>query len=555
MTNPGDPHWHSRTEAPLRVSNADTFDWDDEADVIVVGFGGAGVCAALTAREAGADVLAIDRFAGGGATALSGGVYYGGATRFQREAGFEDTPEQMFNYLKQEAAGVVKDSTLKRFCDESSDNLEWLIRNGVDFSSAFTPVKTSYPGPGEYLYFSGNEKILSYAAHAAPAPRGHRAVGEGFGGQYFFGGLKDSALQKGVRLMSHSPVMRLVTDEDGSVVGVEVNSLPRESAARQEHLRDILRFNGFFRYLPGMADKLKRRIESAEERAGVRKVIRARNGVILSTGGFAFNREMIGHHAPAYKDVMPLGSLGCDGSGVRLGESVRGDTGHMERVSPWRIIAPPNTYLKGMVVNLAGERFIPEDIYCGTLGFYIGSQRDGRAWLILDKALFRQALRELNPLQGMTLSLPLLSSFKHHISNSVKGRTIKELAGKCGIAAGPLEATLADYNRIGSGEIDDPQGKSPDFQHVLEGPFYALDISVGNKQFPCPSISLGGLRVVEESGQVVSDDNEPVSGLYAAGRTAVGICSQFYVSGTSIADCVFSGRRAGANATGNRPAA
>ncbi len=66
--------------------------------------------------------------------------------------------------------------------------------------------------------------------------------------------------------------------------------------------------------------------------------------------------------------------------------------------------------------------------------------------------------------------------------------------------------------------------------------------------YPCPMLTLGGLVVDEDSGLVQRDDGTTITGLYAAGRTAVGICSNSYVSGLSLADCVFSGRRAGAHA-------
>ncbi|MDQ3786759.1 MAG: FAD-binding protein, partial [Actinomycetota bacterium] len=75
-------------------------------------------------------------------------------------------------------------------------------------------------------------------------------------------------------------------------------------------------------------------------------------------------------------------------------------------------------------------------------------------------------------------------------------------------------------------------------------PFALIDVSYGPRLgYPCPVLTLGGLRVDEETGQVTG-----VPGLYAAGRTAVGICSNSYVSGLSLADCVFSGRRAGRHA-------
>src|SRR5215471_17685793 len=110
--------------APLVVENADAVDWSDEADVVVVGFGGAGAAAALQASLDGADVLAIDRFGGGGATAFSGGVIYAGATRHQAAAGFEDMPEDMFRYLSAEG-NALGPAALRRFCEESNGDLEW----------------------------------------------------------------------------------------------------------------------------------------------------------------------------------------------------------------------------------------------------------------------------------------------------------------------------------------------------------------------------------------------------------------------------------------------
>ncbi len=82
--------------------------WDLEADVVVVGFGAAGACAALEAAAAGAEVIVLDRFGGGGATALSGGVVYaGGGTIQQLQAGVQDTPEAMFGYLSHEVGDAV----------------------------------------------------------------------------------------------------------------------------------------------------------------------------------------------------------------------------------------------------------------------------------------------------------------------------------------------------------------------------------------------------------------------------------------------------------------
>ena len=124
----------SNIESPLQVESADMVEWDHEADLIVVGFGGAGVCAALEAREQGATVIALDRFGGGGATANSGGVVYAGGTDIQAQAGFADSAENMYNYLNFEGT-PVSEETLRAFCNSSADNIRWLQSKGVVFES------------------------------------------------------------------------------------------------------------------------------------------------------------------------------------------------------------------------------------------------------------------------------------------------------------------------------------------------------------------------------------------------------------------------------------
>ena len=112
-----------------------------------------------------------------------------------------------------------------------------------------------------------------------------------------------------------------------------------------------------------------------------------------------------------------------------------------------------------------------------------------------------------------------------------------------------LSASVLAANAAARGEGPEPFGKSAGGRQVLEqGPFYACDISVNNPLFPLGALTLGGLRVDERSGAVLDGQGQPIEGLYAAGRSALGIPSHLYISGLSLADCVFSGRRAGAAA-------
>ncbi|MGA0002141.1 MAG: FAD-dependent oxidoreductase, partial [Steroidobacteraceae bacterium] len=98
-----DTPWFSQVEPARTIEDPDSFAWDLETDFLVAGSGAAGSSAAAEALEQGLNVTIVDRYAGGGASAASGGVIYaGGGTAIQREAGVEDTPEEMFRYLSME---------------------------------------------------------------------------------------------------------------------------------------------------------------------------------------------------------------------------------------------------------------------------------------------------------------------------------------------------------------------------------------------------------------------------------------------------------------------
>ena len=180
-------------------------DWDVEADVVVVGFGAAGACAALEAAAAGCSVLVLDRFDGGGATALSGGVVYaGGGTPQQRAAGVSDSAEAMFGYLRTEVGDAVPAATLREFCDGSVAMLAWLEGHGVQFEGSLCPDKTSYPTNRHYLYYSGSE--LSARDVAPPAPRGHRALGRGTSGGLLYDRLAAAVRGGGGQVIRKPPL-------------------------------------------------------------------------------------------------------------------------------------------------------------------------------------------------------------------------------------------------------------------------------------------------------------------------------------------------------------
>ena len=532
------------------MSSKNDIKWDDEVDVIIVGFGGAGACAAVEAVDNGASVLVIERFSGGGATKASGGIVYsGGGTTQQKEAGFDDTPENMFNYLKQEVKDAVKDETLRNFCEQSPHNITWLEDLGVQFNSNVCPYKTSYPPDEYYLYYSGNEPFTPYNQTAVPAPRGHRPVGKGLPGPTLFNHIKKSAIKKGGKLSYRSKANRLITDADGNVIGLEFSAIPTYSLFNLAH-RMLTYINYKMRYIaismPAF-NNIFNPLYSLLELRGQTKRVRARKGVILAAGGFIFNRKMVKQIAPKYLPGPPLGTLGDNGSGIKIGEEAGGATANMSRISAWRFITPPESVVKGILVDRQSKRICNEQLYGAQMGEYMVEQHEGKAWLIIDSEIWKIVRADTG--WGKARWFQTLSSLGNLYFNRKKAGSIEKLAKKCGISASELQATINSYNEVAENKGEDAMGKAPHHvQPLVTPPFYAIDCALGNSVFPCATITLGGLVVNEATSEVKRKDGSIIEGLYAAGRTASGIPSKGYVSGLAVAHCVFSGRQAGKHA-------
>lgn len=558
--NPNNDLWLSEVESPQIINDPNLFSWDDEADLVVAGLGGAGVAAANEALDNHLSVIAIDKTSGGGATAKSGGVFYaGGGTPIQNAAGVEDSPENMFNYLIQETGDIVSKETLKRFCDTSPENTQWLMDNGVQFDPSYYEIKTSYPGAGYFLYHSDNSLVPSYMENAIPAPRGHRGFEEGpfrpigVGGTIFYP-LKKSAISKGLKLYPQTEARSLLMTAEGKVVGIKVLMLPSGKLA-EKHKKLINKGELFQMLLPPSYPGSKflqilggffiSRAQKIEKNFREVKYIRAKKGVCLSTGGFIFNREMVKEYAPKYYHGMPLGTSNDQGSGIRLGQSVGGKTNHMNRVTAWRFLNPPLAFARGVVVNKNGQRFCNEMVYGATLGDAMCEHNQGKAYLILDAKLFQIAKEQAAE------ALPFQRDMARMLMyfNARKKNTLEEISKIYDINSSNLIAEIENYNQSARDLSPCRFGKGANDVKELHGPFYIMDISIDSKLAPLTTLTLGGLMVNESSGEVLNLKGNEIKGLYAAGRTAVGVCSNIYVSGLSIADCIFSGRRVGQHIT------
>jgi 3-oxo-5alpha-steroid 4-dehydrogenase len=423
--------------------------------------------------------------------------------------------------------------------------------------------KTSYPNVKYFLYHSDNSLLPNYKAVAKPAARGHRGVikkGKSAVnlGTSMTGPMTHSALSKGVQLHKKTEARQLVTDGDDRVIGVKALQIVADSDEYRRHGKYLRRAELIGKiypfFLPGgqLAKKLaiKYAAKAAAIEANERHVryYKARRGVVLSAGGFIFNRNMVEHHCKKFRPGMPLGTPADDGGGIRLGESVGGATDRMDHGTAWRFINPPLAWSQGIIVNAKGERYVNESCYGATIGDAMVEHNDGKGWLILDDKLVKEAWRQSTP--GKVLPFQWQLAALNMLFGKKKFASSDELSDKLGLDKDTLRATIEEYNRIADGALEDPFGKAPEDVPGLEAPFHVINVSLGARLLPCTVLTMGGLVLNEETGQVQRDDGSEIEGLYAAGRTAVGICSHLYMSGLSIADCVFSGRRAGRHAVG-----
>ncbi len=449
----------------LRVRNAKAFGlpakWEKEADVIVIGFGAGGAAAAIEAHDAGATVLILEKEPiAGGSAALSGGIVYGARTSVQKAAGITDSADEMYKYWMAVNKDLLDSELLRSLSENCSSMVEWLIHKGVEFRP-------------DQLTFTGREE--QYAGLTPPVKRGHCPKGRGSG---MMAALIRAVTERKIEVLFETKGSRFILNQMGEVVGVKAKS------------------------------------------GGGDSNIKAKRGVVLTTGGYARNRELIKSYFPALLGSVPWCGLGLTGDGLLMAEKIGApivNTGvielppilpALEVIPGQKALVPSFTYFlykKPVIfINEKGERFCDETANYQSIGPAIVQQK--ASFMIFDDKV--KKWHEANRGMGYGFSSDLSTEIKKGVLK--KASTIGELAKLFNIDSSIIEETFEHFNRNVSRGIDPEFGRHRAVGALETPPFY------GGKMTTCVVETLGGLAF-NKRAQVLDAYGEPIPRLYAAG--------------------------------------
>lgn len=478
---------------PIKPKQAkDIQHWHIETDIAVIGFGGAGACAALEAARAGSQVSLFElSSASGGSTALSSAeIYMGGngGTRVQQACGFNDESEDMYNYLMAAAGEHADSAKIRAYVDGSQAHFDWLLAQGVEYKDSFHQERAIMCLSDDCLLYTGSEKAWPFKDLAKPCPRGHNLKVEGDNGGPLLMKLLTEQVEQNSNIDIHyeARALTLVVNEEQAVCGVII------------------------------------RINQAEV------AVKTTQGVILTAGGFVMNDAMLEKYAPKLlNSTEKIGNPGDTGSGILMGMGVGGAAINMHEGFVSLPFYPPAKLTEAILINSQGQRFINEDCYHGRVGYYLHQQLGDRIYMIVS------ANDDFEP--PMFLCADICAT----------GETIEELAAELELDSDQLAHTIDFYNKHAKQEQDPLFHKSVEYLSELKPPYAALDCTPGRGAF-FPYFTLGGLDSLP-SGEVLDQDRHPIKGLYAAGRTTAGVprTGAGYSSGMSVGDATFFGRLAG----------
>jgi succinate dehydrogenase/fumarate reductase flavoprotein subunit len=477
-----------------------------EADVVVIGYGGAGATAAITAHDSGADVIILEKMPAGG-----------GNTRVSMSSWFcppEGMESQAVEHIDALCLGRTDRAVIEAYVDAARQNKTWIESLGATgkvthFLSVRYPQVTHPSWPN----FPGSAAMVN---QTVPAELDGERVGE-----RLWRLLSGNVEKRGIRTFTGTPARELMTNDRGEVVG------------------------------------------AIAERDGQKISVRARRAVILTSGGFEFNESMKEQYLP----IMPfygIGSPGNTGDGITMAQKVGAQLWHMgvavggfglrteEAEAPFVIsfAAPGFIY-----VNKYGKRFTNETGWETHFAWQALSFFDPKSpgfptlpiYAVCDKETLRKGSLSVGGLgYGLTYKWSADNSAEVAKGWIKQGKTIGELAKQISVDEAVLEKTISRYNDFCKTGADTHFHRAREtLQGLVTPPYYAIEL------WPWMVNTMGGPRR-DFKARVLNTEGKPISRLYSAGELG-SLWGHLYCGGGNVGEALAVGRIAGSNAAAEVP--
>ena len=488
-----------------------------DADVVVVGAGGAGMTAAITAAAEGKSVVILESqsMVGGNSVRATGGMN-AGKTVYQDENEFG------------ESAGVEK--TLKTAAEKYADNetITALAKTVSEQWAAYQANPTGYFDSVELMELdtmiggkgiNDPELVETLCANSADAidwldehgitlhnvssfggasvKRIHRPVNaEGKTvsvGSYMIPLLQENCEKAGVKMMLDTTATEILTDANGAAVGVKATGASGETVT-----------------------------------------VNAK-AVVLASGGFGANLDMVVKYKPELKGFMTTNAPGIQGQGIEMAEAIGAATVDMDQIQIHPTVEANTAALiteglrgdGAILINEEGQRFIDEVGTRDVVSAAEIAQTGSYSWLVVDQAMADAS----SVIQGYIKK-----------GYTVTGATYEELGKAMGVDAAAFAETMEKWNGCVEAKNDPDFGRTSFANPLNTAPYYAVKVTAGVHH------TMGGLKI-NANTEVLNEKGEVIPGLFAAGEVTGGVHGANRLGGNAVADFTVFGRIAGAAAS------
>ena len=484
-----------------------------DADIVIVGAGGAGMTAAITAAEEGKSVVILESqsMVGGNSVRATGGMnagktVYQDENEFGEAAGVEKTlktaaekyadnetitalaktvSEQWAEYQANPTGyfdsvelmeldtmiggkGINNADLVETLCSNSADAIDWLDEHGITLHN-----------------------VASFGG--ASVKRIHRPVdadGKTISvGSYMIPLLQENCEKAGVQILLNTTANEILTDANGAAVGVKATGASGETVT-----------------------------------------VNAK-AVVLTTGGFGANLDMVTEYKPELKGFMTTNAAGAQGQGIEMATAIGAGTVDMDQIQIHPTVEANTAALiteglrgdGAVLINAEGKRFIDEVGTRDVVSAAEIAQTGSYSWLVVDQAMADAS----SVIQGYIKK-----------GYTVTGQTYEELAKAMGVDEAAFAETMNTWNGYVDAKNDPDFGRTSFANKLDTTPYYAIKVTAGVHH------TMGGLTI-NTNTEVLKEDGSVIPGLFAAGEVTGGVHGANRLGGNAVADFTVFGRIAG----------